>query len=379
MSASGIGVIDTTSMWAAGSLIYPDPHSLEEYSLELHPNRELHSTKQEYFLSLLRNIVLYEELRTDTGILSSEFDWYRRPVERLMASLSSVIRLESIPDSLSDVEIMNAITPTFVSKTSAELNSERPSPGTEQIQLYYHLYSSRAIHSDASDSVYSLSDNSRGWILDLIKDICAREPSLIEDQALPGIMRNLSILSRTIRYAAHSNYVNEREKRPSAFCAAPRRIELLQDYCDEKYFRNMLSASNEFNNLFAKLRFPRDGYSFEGFSSDLELVSLTDLWSSVSSLEPQRALDKVLRLRETSEAKELRETWGQRLWRGGNTALEGYGQPIRMSMENVNAQGDVIQIVALQANVPSLNLLGGIETGNDTELRKWIRSQIAGE
>jgi hypothetical protein len=50
-----------------------------------------------------------------------------------------------------------------------------------------------------------------------------------------------------------------------------------------------------------------------------------------------------------------------------------------MSMENVNAQGDVIQIVALQANVPSLNVLGGVETGNDIELRKWIRSQIAGE
>jgi hypothetical protein len=56
-----------------------------------------------------------------------------------------------------------------------------------------------------------------------------------------------------------------------------------------------------------------------------------------------KALDKVLRLRETSEAKELREIWGKGLWRGGNTALEGYGQPIRMSMENVKAQGDVIQ------------------------------------
>ena len=48
--------------------------------------------------------------------------------------------------------------------------------------------------------------------MDLIKDICAKELGLIEDQALLGIMRNLSILARTIRYASHSNYVDERDE-----------------------------------------------------------------------------------------------------------------------------------------------------------------------
>jgi hypothetical protein len=55
-SGSGIGVIDTSSLWAAASLLYGDNRTFS------HPNRILYANRKDYFLSLMHNIILYDEL-----------------------------------------------------------------------------------------------------------------------------------------------------------------------------------------------------------------------------------------------------------------------------------------------------------------------------
>src|ERR1700730_4891453 len=131
MSALGIGVTDTSSLWAAGSLVYqPEKQGFRATSppdLSLHPIRELYATNEWYFLSLLHNLLLYDELRTDIDVLSSEEAWYHEPVRKLLKHLSSAVRIDSIPGAFTDDQVMEAIAPAFIEKTKSELNSDRPS------------------------------------------------------------------------------------------------------------------------------------------------------------------------------------------------------------------------------------------------------------
>ena len=53
------------------------------------------------------------------------------------------------------------------------------------------------------------------------------------------------------------------------------------------------------------------------------------------------ALDRVLEIRKTDAAIEVRRVWASRLWGAGSHALEGYG--MGQQMYNIAAGGDVIQ------------------------------------
>src|SRR5262249_41588824 len=139
-----------------------------------------------------------------------------------------------------------------------------------------------------------------------------------------ALVSSLSIVARTVRYAAHSRYVHTKEKRPSAFCASPRRIELLQNYFDADYVKSLQSGTGDFVGLFSRLGLPSTGYDFSGFSAKIKPISLSDLSHFLSRLQPREALDRVLRLRGTAEAQEVRRIWADRLWSRGQNALEGY-------------------------------------------------------
>src|SRR5271166_5281051 len=104
-----------------------------------------------------------------------------------------------------------------------------------------------------------------------------------------ALVRSLSVFARTIRYVAHSQYIYNEENRPSAFCASPRRIELIQDYVDSDYLKTIRQGSEGFLDLFSRLGLPKSGYDFSGFSSGVKPISLSDLSRSIANVPPGRA------------------------------------------------------------------------------------------
>jgi hypothetical protein len=86
----------------------------------------------------------------------------------------------------------------------------------------------------------------------------------------------------------------------------------------------------------------------------------------------------VLKLRDTSEAKELRRIWAERLWSGGAHVLEGYGTP-SASMENVQAGRDVIQFIGLEPSAAWGILEELSRTANsdsDRDIRRWLTNKL---
>jgi hypothetical protein len=396
MASSGVGVVDTSSLWASSSVIYHiDAPSTAGIAGDFfqHPNRELYETKQSYFQSLLHNLILYDELRTDIDVLPREYEWYSEPVRRLLSHLSSAIRVDSIPQAISDRQIVEQIAPAFISKTKAELRSGHPSAGTGQIATlafqYLQSYGTAIAYDQRSNDENSGALSKK--VLMQLHELATT--NLGEDMnGLGGtraiysaLTRNLSILARTIRYAAHSKFVHNSEKRPAAFCASPRRIELLQDYLDADYLKSLQTGATAFLDLFSHLGLPSTGFDFSGFSPSIKPLSFSDLSQFVSGLEPQDALDRVLGLREKPEAKELREKWAARLWRGGAHALEGVGQSVSLNMQDVTAGRDVIQIIAIDASATEgaaqlRGRRGSVEEANsakdDDDLRRWVKARL---
>lgn len=413
MSTSGVGVVDTSSLWASASLIFdhdlpPDAKNFDRLS---HPNRELHHTKYSYFLSLLHNLVLYDELRTDIDVLAREFEWYRTPVRELLRHLSTAVTIESIPQTVSDLQIIEQIAPAFVKKTKSELRSANPSAGTDQITAAAAEYAyaraarystpgaSRGLLGDeysgadasfeaSEDDVHehALSESVAKELFKLAKSDLGLNLNGLDDTSAKyrALVRNLTILARTVRYAAHSRFVHSSEKRPSAFCASPRRIELLQDYLDGNYLKSIQASATAFHDLFSQLGLPKSGYDFSGFTESVKPLSMTDLSQFISGLKPQEALDRVMDLRNKPEAKELRQIWAGRLWNNGEHALEGYGRPIAAAMTNVNAGGDVYQIIAVELSgtrrlpgrkrVHPANREPG--AGSIKDLRRWFEAEL---
>lgn len=380
MSSLGVGVVDTSSLWASASLIFKvdaPPSGDQGTDIFQHPNRALYDTKPAYFESFLHNLILYDELRTDLDILPLEYDWYREPVSQLLEVLNSTVRIQKLPQTFSDQDIIERIAPTFIRKTRDEFRGGNPSAGTAQIAIaaagYGHsrplglLGRTDGIVDNLSDSVaealLELVDEGLGSAFDRVSTSQGR---------YLGLVRNLSILARTVRYAAHSRHVHSSEKRPSAFCASPRRIELLKDYLDAKALSTLQPDTTAYSDLFAMLGLPSSGYDFASFNDNIKPLSLSDLTRYVSGLAPKTALERVLELREKPAAKQLREIWAQRLWNGGAHALEG--NSINASMTNINAGGNVTQvIIALDRSTGAL-ANADIKALSESDLKSLLRA-----
>jgi hypothetical protein len=384
MSISGVGVVDTSSLWAASSLVYHSNVTDVDADgfLRIHPSRQLYSDKRTYLLSLLHNLILYDELRTDIDVLSRESDWYSAPVRQLLDHLSSAIRIDSIP-LLDDQTIVEEIAPIFIEKTGSELRSGHASAVSARIAstVLHSAHDPPAATPTPLGSRTSMTPGVVDALMQFAKGDLGIGLNRIEDDTakLSAIVRNLSILARTVRYAAHSRFVYTDEKRPSAFCASPRRIELLQDYFDAEYVKTLQGNATEFVSLFSKLGLPKTGYDFSVFSTRITPVSLSDLSTSLRGVEPQEALDRVLKLRDTTEAKEVRRIWAERLWSGGAHALEGSGGP-SVRMENVHAGRDAIQIVIGKETSAALNSLEALDrtasTKAEEDMRRWTKAAL---
>jgi hypothetical protein len=94
----GIGVIDTTSLFATASLLEGD----------------ISPDNQEYFLSLAHNLILYDELRTDFDILQKEDAFYSHLVNKIVSHLDATVKITAMPASINDEDTIHAISGVFV-------------------------------------------------------------------------------------------------------------------------------------------------------------------------------------------------------------------------------------------------------------------------
>jgi hypothetical protein len=268
-------------------------------------------------------------IRTDFDILEREQDWYRVPVTSIISRLSGAVRIDPMPSDVSNSMIMSAILPIFAHKVQeGTLRSGPPATRDAFEAIHYALdHITEPLFRSVEPDPASLAE----------MGIIAEWGDRIDMEA--SIVRHLSTTVRTIRYSAHSRGIQAHEARPSAFCASPQRIELLQDYFDSEYLASTRRGATGFTDLFAKLNLPKRGYDFSGMVS--KPLSLTDLGLVIANFSTDEAIDRVLEVRNTDEAREIRRIWADRLWGAGSHALEGHSST--QSMHNVTAGGDVTQ------------------------------------
>jgi len=365
-AGSGIGVIDTTSLWAAAKLLgYGDPDDPP-------PHAEENSANRRYFLSLLHSVALYEELRTDTWVLFHEMPGYSAAVKGTLSRLEGAIKVTPMP-GVDDVDALLYVLPTFVAGVREAASSPNPdsrSAGTLALVSARAYASGGAQPPDPLELRYARGNAIEGYPPEVRGEIkqLAREPpiwgegfgAVKEREKQNALLRSLSIAARSVKYAAHSSSIQKEEGRPSAFCASPRRIEILRGYLSREAFSSLTSGASGFADLLPKLGLATGGYDFTIMQDPLPLTALS---RAVRRMPAQDALDLVITLRSTPEGRQLRQAWAGRLWDSGPQVLEGHAHGPAgtfQSMRNVFAR-DIRQEV--EVKVKELTLVVATPAG----------------
>jgi hypothetical protein len=126
----------------------------------------------------------------------------------------------------------------------------------------------------------------------------------------------------------HSNFLQKQEGVPSAFCALPKRIDLLRGYVDHQAITKSKRAVEAHMDLFSGL--PKTGYDFSSVVS--KPLPLSDLSQALKGLPAAEALDRVLEIRNTDAANEVRQAWADRLWAGGAHAVRAIVRVSKFAM-----------------------------------------------
>lgn len=361
---NGIGVVDTSSLWAAANFLDSRPTSSQPTLSS--PNQAVNSSEQrEHFTALMHNIILYDELRTDFDVLAREDSSYSGPIKTLVDRLAGAVAVAPLPSTVSDFEIMEEILPMFFDALRRN-HGDLGAPAYPLRETPFNWAMMNAFHADPWQSELDVHGGG-GLPPDFVRKFEAVYVSFLasrrvqtgstaagdEEQAtvwLESAIRALSVVARTIRYAMHSRFLQTQEGLPSAFCASPRRIQLLQDYVDHDQFEAAKEQAVASPDLFSRLGLPKSGYDFSGLVA--KPLSLSDLGRAIAHLSPDEAVDLVLRIYDTDAAQELRGVWAERLWSAGSHALEGYSQVIR----DVTVGGDLwVQLTAVPAGSASLS------------------------
>jgi hypothetical protein len=326
-----ITVVDTTSLWAAAKLLGYDRN---------HPRRheEEDTTNRHYFLSLLHSIVLYDELRTDTWVLTREFAEYSDAVKETLSRLAGAIRVTAMPDA-DDREAMLCVLPTFVAgvrEAASGRNLDPRSAGTLAL-VYARAYAGggaeppdpliiRVGRYRADDDDGNIAPKVWSEIDRLVKEARIRGRgfgTVTEHEKRRALLRSLSIAARSVKYAAHSSSIQKEEGRPSALCASPRRMEILRGYLSREALSPLETGVGGFADLLPKLGLPTGGYDFTVMRDPLPLTALS---RAVQELSAQEALDRAIALRSTPEGRQLRQVWAGRLWDSSPQVIEGHAR-----------------------------------------------------
>ena len=146
------------------------------------------------------------------------------------------------------------------------------------------------------------------------------------------LARTASVLIRTVKYAAHASYIKSVENRPAAYCAAPRRIEVMRRYLANPELSSVEFATRGFFDLMGRLGLPAGGYNFAMFAESLNPLPFSELSIATADLPPKEALARTLDLRKSSAARKIRAEWARRLWGRTNSSAEGLGQSVTHSI-----------------------------------------------
>jgi hypothetical protein len=315
----------------------------------------------------LHSIVLYDELRTDTWVLTHEAGWYSDAVKGTLFKLEGAVKVTAMPDA-DDREAMLHVLPAFLAGVREAASSWSLDPRAAGVLA---LLSARAYARGGLQppDPLLLRWAERGSPLEGVdqevrREIegLAREPRVWgrgfgrvnERRKQEALLRSLSIAARSVKYAAHSSSIQKEEGRPAAFCASPRRIEILRGYLSREALSSLEPGVGGFADLLPKLGLPTGGYDFTIMQDPL---SLTALSRAVARLPAQEALDRVIALRSTPEGRHLRQAWAGRLWDSGPQALEGHARGsvgAFQSMRNVFAR-DIRQEV--EVNIRDMTLV----------------------
>jgi cold shock CspA family protein len=153
---------------------------------------------------------------------------------------------------------------------------------------------------------------------------------------------NGAFLFRGLRYAGHANSLWKNENRAAVYSASPGRVGAIAAFLNEPSVANIPFLQTTYLDLIEGLSLPKTGYNWDFLPERMRPISDQTLSEMLVSLEPRKALEKVLAIRESSEGKRIREIWASRLWNKGRSCIEGgsSGQSIAHSQ----IHGPVVQI-----------------------------------
>jgi hypothetical protein len=121
---SGVGVIDTMTLWAAAQRL------CRGGPFDLVGQDETDPSGLRGFLSFLHSVVLHDELRTDQWwILSHDAPWFEvvsEAVGEALSKLEQAVKITALPGG--DDEAMRNVLPAFVAGVREAANSRNPEP-----------------------------------------------------------------------------------------------------------------------------------------------------------------------------------------------------------------------------------------------------------
>jgi hypothetical protein len=149
---------------------------------------------------------------------------------------------------------------------------------------------------------------------------------------------------RGLCYAGYANQLARSEDGAAVYLAAPGRMLALSRVLNHKDIQRMEYPRRGFNSLVDLLNLPSSGLDF----TSLESLSPYDTSSLAAFIEeegeqpePREVLNRILRLRESSEARSLRLEWTQRIL--DTSQLSAIGRTYAQTAENVKVGRDLIQ------------------------------------
>jgi hypothetical protein len=373
LEASGVGVVDATTLWAAASQLSSGTGYVLLRGDEADP------TGKRGFLSFLHSVVLYDELRADQSwFIDPEVPVFSEAVGETLSKLTSTVKFTGMPGD--DREAMRLVLPAFVANVNDAANSRNPdtrSAGMLALDPARRYASAKADNKPLNPLLLPWEEG--GWPKEWLDPEVRHEieqlacdpriwgrrfAGLRAREKEQGLLESLLVATRSVRYAAHTASIQKEERRPSAFCASPARLDILRGYLSRDALSSTEAGLNGFADLMPRLGLPTRGYDFTIMQDPLPLTVLS---RAIQRLPPQEALERTIALRSTAEGRHLREAWAARIWDWSPQIIEGHARNVVgafQAMRNVFAGGSISQTT----NVDVKNVTVAIPAGTARSL-----------
>jgi hypothetical protein len=149
---------------------------------------------------------------------------------------------------------------------------------------------------------------------------------------------------RGLCYAGYANQLARNGDAAAVYLAAPGRMLALSRVLNHTDLQRMEYPRSGFNSLVNLLNLPSSGYDFTVLESlsPYDTSPLAEFIGKERQLEPTEVLNRILQLRESSEARVLRSEWAQRIF--DTSQSSAIGRTYAQTVENVTVEGNLIQV-----------------------------------